>query len=707
MPRKKKKPGAANVAPEEMWTTFDSNNRDEIQAAMAKMDKASEQCEAIHNGERAAASMNQDYRNSATNTDVRSSFDRSNYDAFRPGEQVPTKPKDIFATCNQVYQRVGIIHNIVDLMSDFGAKGVSIVHPNETIEKFYKDWFTKIGGAHITERFLNLFYRLGTAPIRRKTAKVTLRKAKKYFAAAKPDMKLETDETGTLRNEIPVEYKFLNVNALEVVSNKSEIFLGDIKYGLAVPPGISEEALKQTNLKIVTRNNKKYLELPKEKFSIYHYKKDDWDLWAKPMIYSILDNIMTLEKMRLADMCALDGATSKIRVWKLGDLDHKIMPSDGAVSKFASMILSHTGGGCADFVWTPAIDLLETNSGAHEILGKEKYEPVLAAIHAGLGIPSILSGGEKGGMTNNFLSLKTLIERLEYGRAMLQDFWNHEIELIQKAYGWKLPAKIVFEQNIMSDEASEKALYIQLWDRGLISDELICLRFKEDPMLEEVRIRREEKKRQTGKKPPKAGPYVNADKEHDLKKIALQSGGITPSEVGIELAPRKAGEVPVLDKKAAQVAEKKKTKGVSGEGRPKGKKDSTGRKPRQPKPITNKSKANVALQVWATEAQEKIAELTNPLFLKIFNKKNMRQLSSVEAANAEERRFMILCALAPQSEISNETVGAVATAKLSNRAASLRSEIMTDFLSAVNREPTVAEKRLIYSQIYSMLHGDE
>ena len=45
--------------------------------------------------------------------------------------------------------------------------------------------------------------------------------------------------------------------------------------------------------------------LDPEKVSVHYYKKDDWLVWANPMIYAILDDIIMLEKMKLADISAL------------------------------------------------------------------------------------------------------------------------------------------------------------------------------------------------------------------------------------------------------------------------------------------------------------------------------------------------------------------------------------------------------------------
>ena len=134
-----------------------------------------------------------------------------------------------------------------------------------------------------------------------------------------------------------------------------------------------------------------------------------------------------------------------------------------------------------DLVWGPEIDFKESNTQIYKFLGSEKYQPVLNSIYAGLGIPPTLTGlaGQSGGFTNNFISLKTLIERLEYGRDLLRRFWEAEIEHIQKAMGFTSPATMHFEHMILSDEAAEKNLLIQLADRNVISVETLRDRFGE------------------------------------------------------------------------------------------------------------------------------------------------------------------------------------------------------------------------------------
>ena len=77
----------------------------------------------------------QTYIDIEPNRSVRPSFSRSDYDSFRPGEAIPTKQKRIMGMCMSAYDRVGIIRNVIDLMSDFASQGLVLVHPNKNIEK--------------------------------------------------------------------------------------------------------------------------------------------------------------------------------------------------------------------------------------------------------------------------------------------------------------------------------------------------------------------------------------------------------------------------------------------------------------------------------------------------------------------------------------------------------------------------------------------
>jgi|TARA_R110002051_G_scaffold2257_3_gene11708 hypothetical protein len=625
------------------------------------------------------------------NRSVRSDFGRDDYYRFRRDEAIPRKQKDIMSMCMNAYDKVGIIKNVIDLMGDFSCQGVSLVHPNKKIEKFYKRWFEKVNGVERSERFLNTLYRCGNVVIKRRTARINKATEDRFKKiSASPDMVME--DIRVLKREVPWQYDLLNPLSVDAIGGELGIFAGQTKYKLKISDLIKNLATKSNDpehkhimknlppdLANAIRKGEKYIPLDSEKTSVFFYKKDDWLVWAKPMIYAILDDIVMLEKMKLADMAALDGAISNIRLWKLGDLDNKILPTKTAINKLRNILAGNVGGGTMDLVWGPELDFKESNSQVFKFLGSQKYEPVLNSIYAGLGIPPTLTGlaGNGGGFTNNFISLKTLVERLEYGRNVLLGFWNKEIEIVQKAMGFRFPARVHFDQMVLSDEAAEKNLLVQLADRDIISSETLQERFGEIPDIEKIRINREHKTRENQKIPQKAGPYHNPQHRNDLEKIALTKDTIAPHELGL-VPSDETGDNPLTipknrpkfdkveqerkekedrDSQMPQVQQKQREPvGRPEDGRPKNSKDQGPRKQKVVKPRTSANYDFVNLLLWACDAQKKISEIVNPALLSYYKKKNMRGLTKSETSELEYIKMAILSNLRPDTDITADVV---------------------------------------------------
>ena len=160
----------------------------------------------------------------------------------------------------------------------------------------------------------------------------------------------------------------------------------------------------------------------------------------------------------------------------IGNLDHKILPNKAAINKLRDILASNVGGGTMELVWGPELSFQESSSDVYKFLGSEKYTAVLNSIYAGLGVPPTLTGmaNNGGGFTNNFISLKTLVERLQYGRDQLVRFWEKELRLSESL--WALDIRLIFSliNMTLSDEAAEKNLLIQLADRDIISHETLA-----------------------------------------------------------------------------------------------------------------------------------------------------------------------------------------------------------------------------------------
>ena len=571
------------------------------------------------------------------NRSVRPGFNASDYYAFRPDEAVPNQQRRIIKMCMDAYDKVGIIRNIIDLMGDFGSQGIHIVHRDKSVEKFYQQWFRNVNGKERSERFLNNLYKTGNVILYRSYAKVTPQLSN-YMKALSSDIKVEVPNPE--RNEIPWRYNFFNPLTVKNKDGNLSLFMGLKNYTITTNsffdkfqagdiPNHVLDTLPVPVKQSIKRGDKD-IPLDPERIAMFHYKKDDWRQWANPMIYAILDDIIMLEKMRLADLSALDGAISNIRLWTLGSLDHKILPNKAAINKLRDILSSNVGGGTMELVWGPELSFQESSSDVYKFLGSEKYNSVLNSIYAGLGVPPTLTGmaNNGGGFTNNFISLKTLVERLQYGRDILIKFWEKELEIVRKAMGFRYKAHIQFDQMSLADEAAEKNLLIQLADRDIISHETLLQRFKEIPQVENIRIKRELSKRETTG-PEKAGPFHPPPAPQDKDE---PSTGPAPSSP------------PVDNDKIVE---------LDG-GRPLFKKDDKPRKKRAEKPRSKPSLAQTI--VFAEESWAKVSDVITNAFLQLNNKKNLRQLTKSQFKDLEQLKLDVFTNLNIGDHVSDASV---------------------------------------------------
>lgn len=632
---------------------------------------------------------------------VRDGFDRDDYEYFRDGENVPKTPKGAMKAGMEFYNEVGIVRNVIDLMTDFAVKGIGVEHPSESASKFYKEWFRRVNGYERSASFLKQLFLNNTVIVRRHTGKIPARILKKWkrTQGAQADAQVdytefpEDIELGT--KEIPVRYSFLNPLTVDVEDENIATLLGpnEARYVVKMPRTIvnriknpRQEADRQLKkllpadvIQFIT-NGGVDLPLNPEKVSVYFYKKDDWVTWPMPFLNSIYTDLHLLKKMKLADLSALDGAISSIRVWKLGDLDAGIYPPESVLQRLAEMLTNHVAGGMIDLVWGPDIDLLQTNTEIYKFLGDTKYAPILNAIFQGLGVPATLNGtGARPGtgFTNNYMSLQTFVERLEYGRQILRLMWETELRLVQKAMGHRRPASLYFD-NVLSDEPNMMKLYLDMADRNIISSETLQELMNIHPELERIRLRKESTARSSKRLPAKAGPFHDANAETGLWKILAQTGAYTPEELGLEGESPSINDAPPAER-TAKIAKKytpkpvtpaspsgtpaktpagsSKPKGQPGQGRPTGKKDERKRKQKVVRPRTGKPAAAMLLAVNSANAQlQAISSITTPLYLEQLQKKTLRELTTEEAENFESFKFCLLCAHGPEETPTRETI---------------------------------------------------
>lgn len=532
------------------------------------------------------------YRNIDGNISVWDEYNRNDYEFFRPEEALPKTIEESHRLCIASYRQFGVVKKMVDLISDFVVKGIRIYHPQKSTEKLYQAWWKYIRANEVSSTFTNYLVRSGNVVVVRETErnkKKLMNRLSGYAAEA------ITKQFAVGYNVyLPTDTTLINKDMSKLSKNK--LYALKIDYGtqrlIRKKKRKPEEQFIYDGLPEFVRDSSllpkhNAVVMPTNKTRVFHYKKDTTDNWAYSIIHAMLDDLILLKKMKLCDLNAADGLISHIMHCKVGDLENKIIPNNEVLNAYNDAILSCVHQGRPIRIVTgPEVQFEFHVPDTAAFLNEDKYKAILASIYAGFGVPPALTGqSQSSGLSNNAISLEVLVQCLEDIRKELVRFWTYELKLFQKAMGFQKPAKLIFDYPSFQDRHAILALLVQLVDRKIISADRVREVFGFDPEIEKDRLTEENSM-------PEENRHVSALSDaqpiHTYKKIALQAGQVTPGQIGVKVnnEDRNDGEKTTweMEKEKAQEQAKlatQKQKGVSGQGRPSGAKDSTKRKTRE------------------------------------------------------------------------------------------------------------------------------
>ena len=139
---------------------------------------------------------------------------------------------------------------------------------------------------------------------------------------------------------IPWRYVFLSPTVIEKIGGEVGKFYGGERIAIKLPLKLAQainSPKDQYQRELVAKlppefikaakNRQKVVPLDPDKVFVSYYKKDDWEDWGTPFLFSVPDDIMLKDKMRQADIAALYGVINVIRLWKSGKSDKQILPT--------------------------------------------------------------------------------------------------------------------------------------------------------------------------------------------------------------------------------------------------------------------------------------------------------------------------------------------------------------------------------------------
>lgn len=632
---------------------------------------------------------------------------------------------------DKAYREVGIVRNVIDIMTDFASEGLSMDHPIESQQRFYEAWAKKVNLNELARQVLQGMYKWGNVgvfkfwgKIRPKTKKEMMAKAKELFAQGKDK---EATKAFFRNNEkfakarIPVRYSCIPPFRIRIWGT---VLFDDRKHFYHVSsldrlklenPADNASVLEKSLIDSMDpgmRNQLQrdgFIEFPQDNFNMFHYKRDCSRLWSDPLILPVMDDLRYKKLLRRLDMSVAESIINPITVFKLGKTVEGFAPTKEMFQNLATLL--KTPVQTKTLIWSDLIEVEQHHIDASEVLSMEKYQEVNDAILAGLGISSVLinggnmSGGKSsGGFAGAFLSVRTLLERLEDARNIIIKFLRDEVSIVRKAMGWKRDPIISWSQMSLKDEAAEKRIVMDLLDRKVISAEsaLNFLGFDKD--VEMRRKVREDKLTDKSGTVHSVGPYEEAVRvQGDSDPARL---GIDVQEKQLEIQEKAAEE---QTRVAKQQAKETKQDGPSrGPGRTADRGDTSSRRQtKERKPRVTAVNLEVALK-----NRESIEDWFKPLYLESIKKSNLRQLTAKEKRNFNSCILAIYASMPNVENYTESLISAYANKllqtgfKIDSKYRNIRSDLIEQFVKENNCKPKIngmkkidSESYIIYKQI--------
>lgn len=354
--------------------------------------------------------------------------------------------------------------------------------------------------------------------------------------------------------------------------------------------------------------------------------KADYEDWATPQIYPAHKEIAFKRMLRQGEISAMESLKHAITLIKLGDVKEGYAPTQEQIERVAAALSG--GGQTHHLVWDDLIEgqVLQPNVGS--IFDPKKYTQVDKDIYAALGVSeSVMTGN--GSFANSFMSIKLLLEKLETIRCKLQDWLRVEVKTVADAMNFRRLPIIKWGLMNLRDENTERKLWIELYDRGIVSDESMLERFGTDFAVETERQKYEKKIKD------KENKGIRKDDDQFRSPVMVSQG---PFKRGV-LEPPKP----------------KPTGGGKG-GRP----VKTGT-PQQKKRTTKPKGMSsvIAFQKYygfATTALKTVTEVATQLAITSKEVKDSRSLTKAQKSDLENVTSYALAALNPDDDISKDLV---------------------------------------------------
>ena len=379
--------------------------------------------------------------------------------------------RDAVILCQKAYYNFSIFRNTIDLMTEFSTSSIYFTGGSKKSRDFFSALFKKINVDNLIDQFFREYYRSGNVFMYRYDANVE----SEYITKMTQTFGLESKASV----KIPARYVLLNPADIQIGGNISFVaghfykVLTDYELERLRNPrteedrqvyeALSPEAKEQINHK-GPQGNIVYVELDPNRIFPVFYKKQDYEPFAVPMGYPVLEDLNFKTELKKMDMALTRTIQQAILLVTMGAPPDKGGVSQRNLEAMQELFDNESIGRVLISDYTTDAKFVIPDIAA--ILDPKKYAIVEEDIRMGLN--NVLIGSEK--FANTSIKVQVFIERLKGARqAFLSDFLIPEIRRISKDLGFKNYPDPKFHDIDLKDDTTYARIYNRLIELGILT----------------------------------------------------------------------------------------------------------------------------------------------------------------------------------------------------------------------------------------------
>lgn len=395
---------------------------------------------------------------------------------FTPGTGASNRSnidvRDAVILCQKAYYNFAAFRNVIDLMTEFSISNLYFKGGTKKSRDFFSAFFRKLNVLGFQDRFFREYFRSGNVFVYRFDGKVQ-----------PEDMSKITQMYGAsfaAEEKLPARYMILNPADIQLTGsaafwngNYYKVF-SDYELSRLQNPQTDEDreildSLDPDSRKMLQTNKRSKIVLMKldpNKVKPVFYKKQDYEPFAVPLGFPVLEDINYKAELKKMDMAIARTMQQAILLVTMGTDPEKGGVNQKNLEAMQTLFRNQSVGRVLIADYTTKAEFVIPNIGS--LLDGKKYEVVDRDIQ--LGLNNILVG--ESTFANQNAKIDLFIARLEQARStFMEDFLIPEIKRISKAMGFKSYPTPYFDRITLRDDTNMLRIYNRLIELGILTAE--------------------------------------------------------------------------------------------------------------------------------------------------------------------------------------------------------------------------------------------